>query len=224
MPTIAFATDVHRDARIFDWLEMALRSCDVVAIGGDLDAPVAKLAHPLTFLVHELRPHYVRDRILDMNERPGSKQILVVLGNHDGPDPRALHGRSVTTNGITVGGVGGSLPGGSFPFELEEREYERILKGLGHVDVLVSHEPPYDTRCDIAYGGRHVGSKSIREYVLLEGPRLVLTGHVHESGAVDRLGSSTIVNPGAFANGKYAVAEVREGDVQVHLRDLDGNA
>ena len=215
MTTIAFATDIHHDTRIFEWLAWARASRDVVAIGGDLDDPVRKLGDPFGFLMHVLMPSSVKDRILAL------PQVVTVLGNHDRPDPRALHGAAVTIKGITIGGVGGSLPTGEFPFQVEESEYDSILRKLGRVDVLISHEPPYDTNCDLKHGDRHIGSRAVREYILRERPSLVLVGHVHESAGIDRLGPSTVVNPGPFFRGNYAAAEMGGGDVRVTTVKVD---
>jgi Icc-related predicted phosphoesterase len=114
--------------------------------------------------MHKLRPNVVRDRILTFAALAPGRRVIVVQGNHDNPDPRACNGRSLEIAGLIVGGVGGSLPtGGHFPFELEERDYETILQRLGRVDILVVHQPPYDTKCDLAYTGRHAGSKRVCE-------------------------------------------------------------
>ncbi len=69
--------------------------------------------------------------------------------------------------------------------------------------VLVSHSPPRDTRCDMVQGGAHVGSRALREWIEAQQPRLVLSGHIHESPRAsgawrDRIGPTEIVNPGQF--------------------------
>ena len=164
-------------------------------------------------MLHKLSPHSVRDRIL----RSG---VQTVLGNHDDPDPRALHGTAARAAGLVVGGVGGSLPVGRFPFEVSESDYESLLARMGRVDVLVSHQPPYGTKCDTAYEGVHTGSHAIRGYVERERPRLVLSGHVHESPALDHLEETTIVNPGPFFSGHFAVAELGPDGVRASIKTL----
>ena len=204
---------------------MAARDFDIVAVGGDIDDPDLGLPNfKLNFAMHKLRPNIVRDRIFGFASRHKAKPVLVVLGNHDNPDARALHGISITASGLVVGGVGGSLPTGSpFPFQLEERDYESILRGLGHVDVLVVHQPPFDTKCDIAWGGGHAGSKAVRAYVDRERPRLVLTGHIHESPAIDHLGGTTILNPGPFFMGNYGEVELTQDVVRARIMDVATN-
>ncbi|HUH99758.1 MAG TPA: metallophosphoesterase [Nitrososphaerales archaeon] len=223
---IAFATDIHRDYRVFTWLEMAVRNFDIVAVGGDIDDPYLGLRNfKLNYAMHKIRPNVVRDRIFGFASRQREKLVIVVLGNHDNPDARAFHGRSIKAGGIVLGGVGGSLPTGSpFPFQLGEEDYESVLSRMGHVDVLVVHEPPFDTRCDIENGGRHVGSKAVREYVDRERPSLVLTGHIHESPAVDLVGPTTVINPGPFFMGNYGEAELTQDGAHARIMGVATNS
>jgi Icc-related predicted phosphoesterase len=54
---------------------------------------------------------------------------------------------------------------------------------------------------------QHVGSRAIRRFVEEHGPRLVLSGHIHESPRVsgawrDRIGPTDVVNPGQFGTSR----------------------
>ncbi|MEM4282413.1 MAG: metallophosphoesterase [Candidatus Woesearchaeota archaeon] len=76
--------------------------------------------------------------------------------------------------------------------EKAAREAESNRKRL----IFLSHQPPYGTRLDIVYG-RHVGSKSLTNFIKLHQPALVVSGHIHECfGARQRLGKSLLVSPG----------------------------
>lgn len=110
-----------------------------------------------------------------------------------------------------IGGLGGSniTPFGT-PFELDDAEAAAMLSSLGPLDILVSHCPPFGTRCDLTDSGRHIGSEAVRRYVSSSPPKLVLCGHVHESSAQDSLGGAKIANPGPLMAGKYAVVEISE--------------
>lgn len=217
--TLAFATDIHHDLRVFRWLDWAVRSFDVVAIGGDLDYPCEGLRNlKLNVLRHALRPNTVKDRIFSVAKQTG--RVAVVLGNHDRPDRRALHGTRVTVAGLVIGGVGGSLPVQPFPFGVTEEQYSDLLEKMGRVDVLIAHQPPFETKVDLSYTRGHAGSRAIRDYVEREGPRIVLSGHVHESPGVDLLGSTTLLNPGPFFRGKYGVAELTPDGVQGSIREF----
>ena len=79
------------------------------------------------------------------------------------------------------------------------------LRGLPISDpehtVAVIHTPPFNTHCDMLFDGRHVGSKSLRDWIELHQPRLTLHGHIHESPKLsgtffDRIGQTTVINPG----------------------------
>lgn len=74
----------------------------------------------------------------------------------------------------------------------------REARTYRHV-VLSVHTPPHDTLCDIVGDGIHVGSSAVRDFILDAQPDVCLCGHIHESRAVDRLGRTVLVNPGAFA-------------------------
>ena len=39
-----------------------------------------------------------------------------------------------------------------------------------------------------------------------------MTGHIHESAGIDKIGDSTVINPGALMEGKYALAELEKTD------------
>ena len=71
--------------------------------------------------------------------------------------------------------------------------------------VYVLHSPPLDTACDVIATRQHVGSRAIRAFIEERQPRLVLSGHIHESPRVsgswrDLLGRTPVVNPGQFGS------------------------
>ncbi len=131
-------------------------------------------------------------------------RLLCVPGNNERPEimekyfPRVLHGKRVTVEGVTFGGIGGSPP---TPFntvhEWEEEEARRLLRSMGPVDVLLAHAPPAGTPLAVTRSGVDAGSQAIREYVEQFQPRLVLCGHIHEhAGKEAWIGRTRILNPG----------------------------
>ena len=151
-------------------------------------------------------------------------RVYFVHGNWDArdtvvpPGVVTLHSRRDRLGALVIGGLGGSIPTPfASPFEMSEDESRRILEGLGRLEVLVSHCPPAQTKCDRASTG-HIGSRAVREYVERARPRLVLTAHVHEGRGIDRLGESVIVNPGALLDGNFAVLHL-EGIISVELKN-----
>lgn len=105
------------------------------------------------------------------------------------------------------------------PRECSEKElWKKLEKLVDFITVDWSrvicnfHCPPYMTLLDLAPKldkdlkpvyvlGRpvreHVGSKSVREFEKKYQPLLGLHGHIHESYASDRVGSTLVVNPGS---------------------------
>jgi Icc-related predicted phosphoesterase len=144
--------------------------------------------------------------------------VVAVFGNHDHQQSgtRILHGSAMELGGYTIGGIGGSLPSGGYPFEVDDTGYQIALQKLGKVDILLSHEPPLGTKLDILYGGKHIGSKAVFDYIRTTQPKLVMCGHVHESIAIDKVGNTVLVNPGAFQLGNFADIALGE-DVEVAL-------
>jgi Icc-related predicted phosphoesterase len=150
-----------------------------------------------------------------------------VHGNWDPPDTEipqgtvALHGTTWMLGKYSMGGLGGSGPTPfNGPFETSDEEARSTLGRLGHVDILVSHSPPQMTKCDRAKSG-HIGSLPVREYVQREGPSVVLSGHVHEGRSIDRLGDTTVVNPGPLMDGHYAELRL-DGVISVELKTESG--
>lgn len=113
-------------------------------------------------------------------------------------------------------GLGGSglTPSRSTWIEYTEEELREILSSLdvkGSRSLFITHSPPYNVRCD-EVGGRHIGSRAIREFVEShEGILLVSCGHVHEARSIDRLGMALVVNAGPARDG-YCAEITLEGD------------
>ena len=112
--------------------------------------------------------------------------------------------------------LSGSRSGGDgvrdFRFDPQDRQ-PTIAEGLAELarlsppaeTIYVLHSPPRDTACDVISTRQHVGSRAIRRFVEAEQPRLVLSGHIHESPRVsgawkDTVGKTTVVNPGQFVS------------------------
>jgi len=155
-----------------------------------------------------------------------NKNILAQIGNMDTLEMDAyfsdlninLHGHGYKlSEEIAIFGVGGSSPTPfGTPTEYSEEElaaflfaaYEEI-KDIPH-KILVSHTPPYGTKVDIVGRGEHVGSRIIREFIEKYQPDLCLTGHIHESRNIDKIGNTLIINPGTIDQG-YILIQWKEG-------------
>jgi Icc-related predicted phosphoesterase len=76
--------------------------------------------------------------------------------------------------------------------------------------VAVIHTPPFNTRCDVLFDGRNVGSVALRNWIQEHQPRLTLHGHIHESPKLsrsfcDHIGRTIVVNPGCDHVRSYLV-------------------
>lgn len=128
--------------------------------------------------------------------------------------------------GVGLVGVGCSSPTPfGTPCELpDERLGELLDQAMNEAGdwpalLLVAHDPPYGTKVDLA-GGRHVGSQAVRAFVERVQPDVCLSGHIHESRALDFVGRTAVVNPGMLAQGGYAVIGLAGESLTVKLRTL----
>ena len=145
--------------------------------------------------------------------------VYFVPGNMDGVDlitwsgsgsVHGLHGRCESQGNVALIGLGGS-PHGAFrtPIEYSEEVATELLQHAlndyhGGDLILVSHCPPKHTKADQVIIGQHIGSTSVRKFVEQTKPLLVVSGHVHEAQAVDKIGSTFVLNAGPAKNGNYA--------------------
>ena len=193
-----------------------LSGIDLVLLGGDL-----------THFRGETEAREVIDRV-----RQQGPQVLAVCGNCDRPEVEttmqemgvALDRRAEVVADVTFVGLSAGLPFGGCPYERTEEDYtlacEQAAKALHSLEtaerpwVLVSHQPPYDTRCDLARGA-HVGSRAIRCFIEKEQPDLVLCGHIHEAVGSDRIGRTQVINPGPWFAGHQLRFVVAGGAIEI---------
>ena len=212
-------SDIHGSVENVEKLDSEFKLADAVLFGGDF----AKFGSPETG-----KP--VLDKLLSKHDT-----IFSVIGNCDEPEfldevdgaDISVEGNLTFHEGLAFAGAGGGTKfSGDTPFERDEDE---ILSDFSLVDasaencvdengkwkslVLIMHNPPKDTDCDMIPGGIHVGSQKLRDYIEKYEPLLVVTGHIHESAGISKVGDTTVVNPGALMEGKYALVTVeKEGE------------
>ncbi|MCB0329523.1 MAG: metallophosphoesterase family protein [Bdellovibrionales bacterium] len=164
-----------------------------------------------------------------------SKRIFAVTGNCDYGEVDGylerldlhLEGKPRSVGGIRIIGVGGSLPcPSSTPHEHSEEELKILLEeqmeegGAGEPLIAVIHQPPFGTKIDKSLLAGHVGSEAVRTFIEEYQPLLCFSGHIHESPGIDTLGESVLVNPGPFLKGRYFLADINDGKVQIELKSL----
>ncbi|RLI25984.1 hypothetical protein DRO57_02460 [Candidatus Bathyarchaeota archaeon] len=152
---------------------------------------------------------------------PGNCDPPALLDIEELSDALNIHGKLHIHDSVGFLGVGGALEGPfKTPIEFTEDHVARLLekafKGFDGRLIVVSHNPPWNTRVDRTFIGIHIGSKALRRFIEKVKPLAVLCGHVHEARGIDRLSETVIVNPGPARNGFYAFLDV-DGGVKINL-------
>jgi len=201
MKIISFG-DIHEDSGNLRLLKNELENADIVIVTGDL-----------TNYSGKKESGKIIEEIMRYNEN-----ILAQMGNLDQPEVNDylnekginLHRNGFIKDDIGIFGVGGSnLTPFRTPTEFSEDEIEAfLLEGLEKVreakfKILVPHMPPKDTKIDVITTGAHVGSQSVRDFILRHKPDISLSGHIHEARGTDKLEGTLIFNAGMFRDGGY---------------------
>lgn len=160
--------------------------------------------------------------------------IFAVLGNCDNEDfledmeeqDVSIEKTLVFHEGLAFAGAGG---GTKFTGKTEfERTEEEIIadfdivknsieqsgdKSLWNSLILISHNPPKDTKCDAVNESLHAGSQQFADFIKENQPVAVICGHIHEGVGVDKIGNTTVMNPGSLVEGNYGWLTVeKSGD------------
>ncbi len=214
-------TDIHSSVKNVEDLVSIINDIDAIIVAGD---------------VSHFGPFETAKRILMLLADAGTP-VFFVPGNCDPPtllsweDPLQhiynLHGKHRKVQGYFFAGVGGGIvsPFNTF-IEFTEDEYSTLLseaiRGIEDTRkvILVAHNPPHNTRLDVVHSGIHVGSHSVRKFVEKTQPLLLITGHIHESRGIDRLGRTLMVNPGPLKWGYYALIDLYNEKIDIYLNKL----
>jgi uncharacterized protein len=218
MKIVSFG-DVHMATRNLDRMGAVMRDTDLVILSGDL--------------TNFGGPEDARKVIDDV--RRVCPQVLAVPGNLDQrevfpwleAEQIALHGTGMIVGGVGIFGCGGSnlTPFGT-PSEFSEAElYDALSRGYHAVHehrplLMICHTPPAETKCDRLRGGKAVGSPAVRRFIEEVKPDVSISGHIHESAGVDKIGPTTILNAGPFKGGGYIVVVGDSAGLEARLEFL----
>ncbi len=213
-------TDLHGNTKNINALYKSCGSVDLTLITGDLtDFGNAAEARRVIEAVRAWCPN-----------------ILAVAGNCDEPEVEeylreekiSLHQCCQVREGLAFIGMGGSLACPAVtPNVTNEDGFKTGLSfalaqaPAGLPLILVVHQPPYDTKNDRVFFGKHVGSRSIRAFIEERRPRLTVCGHIHEGNGIDHIGKTAIVNPGPLAKGGYGFADASVPGWQMELFQIN---
>jgi Icc-related predicted phosphoesterase len=197
-------TDFHGNLEAFQRARQTIANekPNLVLVAGDIvNHDVEKAKRFLTDLAEAGSPVYFV---------PGNMDGMELVAWSGSENVHSVHGRCEYWENLGLIGLSGS-PHGAFTTPIEYSEgvaadtLERALRNYHGGDlILVSHCPPRDTKIDRVIIGQHVGSISVRKFIEKTQPVLVVSGHVHEAQGYDKIGSTTLVNPGPAKSGNYA--------------------
>ncbi len=218
MKIISFG-DVHMATGNLRRMDEEVGDCDMVIVSGDLTnfggVPEAS-------------------KVLE-DIRKACPNVLALAGNLDRAEVFpwleeqgvALHGKGIEISGIGIFGCGGSnITPLCTPSEFTEEEiYETLKRGYEAVRqrrplLMVCHTPPYNTRCDRLVGGKSVGSAAARRFIEEVQPDICISGHIHESAGTDKIGKTTVLNPGPFKGGGFIIVRLKGGELDARLEFL----
>jgi Icc-related predicted phosphoesterase len=176
--------DVHGYHEVYEWLVdlVEAEEADAVVLAGDLlgwggDFETIEEAH-------------AADRLRVLRRLSGIRcPVLYVMGNDDlieldspVPSQQSVHGKRIDIGDFSFVGYQYTLPFMGGVNEKPEGEIERDLAPLeAEVDgatVLVTHGPVFGA-LDRVRDGRHVGSRSLGDFVERTAPRAHIHGHIH---------------------------------------------
>ena len=194
-----------------------LADADHILISGDLtNCGDRRKAEKILAAVRRINPH-----------------VLAQIGNMDTRDVDVYfseqgintHARGIDLgDGVKLMGVGYSLQTPFHtPSEVDEDTLHQWLtkayEECGDYEhlVLMVHNPPLNTTTDKLGSGVSVGSSAIRKFIETVQPDVCVTGHIHEARSVDRIGKTTIINPGDFASGGYVRITLIDGRLDARL-------
>ncbi len=178
-------TDTHTDKRVFQQVKKKAKKADLVICLGDISVFGSGLEN-MGLLLKQL-----------------DKKVLIVHGNHELEEEMMLITNKTVLNmhniiykhkGVTFMGHGG---GG---FTRRTPDFVKLKKTIPktmHIDILMTHQPPYGTKLDNLQHFGHVGNKDYTEFIKKHQPVLALSGHLHENfKKTDKIGKTLIANPG----------------------------
>lgn len=218
-------SDLHGNLEVLDKMDEVFKQADGVIFAGDF----AKFGNEETGLP-------ALEKLCSRHDT-----IFSVIGNCDNPSfieeiekrDISVEKQLVMYEGLAFAGSGGgSKFTGTTPNEKSEEELMadfKIITEQGEQEwnnlIAVSHNPPKNTDCDKISGGVHVGSELFTQFIEQYKPLAVVTGHIHESAGICKVGDTTVINPGALLEEKYAWLEVAKENggwkvVSVELKSL----
>ena len=208
-------SDLHSHNDVLDKMDEVFKQADAVIFGGDF----AECFKPETGKEALERLCKKHDSIFAVLGNCDNEDFLEELENQDISVEKSL----VFHEGLAFAGSGGgTFFTGKTEFERTEDEclsdfdiVKNSVEQSGDASlwkslILVSHNPPKDTKCDAVNAELHAGSQLFTDFIRENQPLAVICGHIHEGKAIDKIGETLVINPGPLQEGNYAWLELEK--------------
>lgn len=161
----------------------------------------------------------------------------IIPGNMDSPEKRLMsfidriedyrtvyfaHRNIQHVDDLTLAGFGGGIGNRKetyfqliYPSETVRYGF-RKLKYIAGRKLLMFHVPPLgvlDMSDNPDIG--HLGQQVINDVIESVKPELVICGHAHSARGIERLGETTVVNPGALLDGSAAIIDMEREKIKL---------
>ncbi|MFI4910137.1 MAG: metallophosphoesterase family protein [Sedimentisphaeraceae bacterium JB056] len=196
---ITALSDIHNKQISGKLLENDIKSSDLVVISGDITSFAS--AKRASVILDELRS--LNNAIAGITGNCDTEEIAALLKEY-GISVNGTHQKICGINIIGVNGVESGRFHGKF--------YNELTTAAATISqdeplILITHQPCAGTKISDR-GGYDGGSCGIRKFITQRKPMLAFSGHIHEAFGQDKIGPTTLINPGAYTEGRYAVVEV----------------
>lgn len=206
--------DIHGE------IEKLERFCDMAK---SKDPALILIAGDLTRFGPEEDARHILDRLSEINA-----EVFAVAGNGDTSEVvDVLNDNNINIDKTgkkigNIGLVGMGMPSSMILGGVSLLSYSSLEEAMEEIKdcekkIMVSHLPPFETKTDMLFTEEHAGSEFVKQFVEEKKPDLLVCGHIHEGRAIDKVGSTIVVNPGALAEGYVAEIDLKEEiDIKLH--------
>lgn len=188
---ILFFTDTHSSKRMVKKIIDKSKKVDFLVCLGD----ISFFEQGLKLILQDL------DKI--------GKKIIMLPGNHE--DEITLQKLCEKTKNIIymhemILEIGDVLfvSYGSGGFLIEDTRFDEFINEHkleimnAKKVVLLTHQPPFNTKLDLIYG-KPVGNMNIKDFIVEYKPILAVSGHLHDNfNKKEKIGNTLVINPGPY--------------------------
>lgn len=196
-------SDLHAHNDVLDKMDEQFEAADAVLFAGDF--------------AECFKPETGKDALEKLCTK--HENIFAVLGNCDNIEfienledqDISVEKALVFHEGVAISGSGGgTIFTGKTEFERTEEEilsdYDIVTNSIEQSGdsslwkslILISHNPPKGQVCDAVNADLHAGSQQFADYITKNQPLAVICGHIHEGAGIEKIGDTTVINPGSL--------------------------